>query len=219
MEYDVFFDESGDLGWKFDAPYRKNGSSRYFIIAYIIIPTSETKYLSRFIKEFHKDRGGQNKEIKGADIRNPRAKVTARKMVAFLEKGSNTRIGVVTVKKSDVPKLLVGTRNDDVLYNHMVKKGLCPELIDLKKVNIIPDKKSVPKGSQNSCSDLLKDELWLCQNSKVDISYQPEESHNIDGLMFIDWVANFIWRHYEDGHSEAYQILDRHINETKLDFQ
>jgi len=80
MEYDVFFDESGDLGWKFDAPYRKNDSSRYFIIAYIIIPTSETKYISRFIKEFHKDRGGQNKEIKGADIRNPRAKVTARKM-------------------------------------------------------------------------------------------------------------------------------------------
>ena len=219
MEYDIYFDESGDLGWTLDKKYRKGGSSQYFVIAYIIIPTANTKHITRFIKKFHKERKGKQKEVKGADFRNHRAKSTARSIADLIQKGLDITVGTVIVKKTDVPNNLIGTGNDDVLYNHMVKKGLCSNIADFDKVNIIPDKKSVPKGSQNSCSDLLKDELWLCQYSNVEISYKPEESHNIDGLMFIDWVANFIWRSYEDGYSAAHQILQPHIKEEMLSFE
>ena len=218
MEYDIYFDESGDLGWTLDKPYRSEGSSRYFVIAYIVIPTVDLKYITRFIKKFHKDRGGSPREIKGSEIRNHRAKSTARNITTMLEKGTDITIGTVIVQKSDVAKRLVGTGNDDVLYNHMVKKGLCSVIANLEKVKIIPDKKSVPKGSQNSCSDLLKDELWICQKSNVEIIYAPEESHNKDGLMFIDWIANFIWRSYEDGNSDAHQILKPYIKEDVLTF-
>ena len=69
MEYDVYFDESGDLGWKLNQPYRKGGSSQFFTIAYIIIPTDKNKYINRFIKQFHKDRQGIEKEVKGAEFR------------------------------------------------------------------------------------------------------------------------------------------------------
>ena len=34
----IYLDESGDLGWKFDAPYRDGGSSRYITIAALIVP-------------------------------------------------------------------------------------------------------------------------------------------------------------------------------------
>lgn len=37
MDITVYLDESGDLGWKFDAPYRSGGSSRYLTIAAIAV--------------------------------------------------------------------------------------------------------------------------------------------------------------------------------------
>ncbi len=220
MEYDVYFDESGDLGWTLNKPYRKKGSSRYFTIAYIILPIDDIKYITRFIRKFHKERNGSYKEIKGADFRNYKAISTSRKIVNNLLKlNQEITIGVVTAKKSNAPIRLTGTGNDDILYNHMVKVGLAPRIVNIEKVNIIPDKRSVPSGSQNSCSDLLKDELWLRHDSNVKISYEPQESHNKDGLMFIDWIANFVWRNYEDGSRDAYQILQPFIQEDLLFFK
>jgi len=63
VEYDVYYDESGDLGWKLNHPYRKGGSSQFFVIAYIILPTDKNKHINRFFKKFHKERreGERNK--------------------------------------------------------------------------------------------------------------------------------------------------------------
>lgn len=52
--HDVYFDESGDLGWILDAPYRDGGSSRYFTIAYVLIPSEKSILLDRFIRRFYK---------------------------------------------------------------------------------------------------------------------------------------------------------------------
>lgn len=221
MEYDVYFDESGDLGWTLDKPYRKEGSSHYFTIAYLIIPKEEVKHITRFIKKFHKERGGKYKEVKGASIRGRNAQTLARKVVTFLrnkQESGNCILGAITVNKNNVPTRLVGTGNDDVLYNHMVKLALSQHLTSLSSVDVIPDKRSVPSGSQNSCPDLIKEELWLCRNSNVRIAYNPAESQNKDGLMFIDWIANFVWRNYEDKKSGAYQILKPLLKEQRLFF-
>ena len=219
MEYDVYFDESGDLGWKLNLPYRKGGSSQFFTIAYIIIPTEKNKHINRFIKKFHKDRNGKEKEVKGADFRNYRAKSIARNMMTrLLDWNNDITIGAVTTKKANVPPRLMNPNNHNVLYDHMVKVGLCSKLVNLKKVNIIPDKRSVPSGSQNSCADLLKNELWLNLGSQVELNYQPEESHQNERLIFIDWVANFVWRNYENGSVGAYQILSQKLQEDYLFF-
>jgi len=218
MEYNVYFDESGDLGWTLDQPYRKGGSSRFFTIAYIILLTEKNKYISRFIKKFHKDRGGKEKEIKGADFRNVRTKTIARNIIDLFERNNDIIVGSLTVKKSNVPDILLHAGNDNILYNYMVQLGICPRINSFSKVNIIPDKRSVPSGSQNSCSDQLKSKLWLESNSSVEITYEPKESYNNAGLMFIDWIANFIWRHYEDNSSEAYHTLKPYLKEDFLFF-
>ena len=62
MNYDVYFDESGDLGWSLDLPYRKGGSSRFFVVAYLLIPKAKNKLINRFINKFHEDRKGVKKE-------------------------------------------------------------------------------------------------------------------------------------------------------------
>ena len=101
--------------------------------------------------------------------------------MGLLRWNDDITIGSITAKKTNVPHRLVGSSNNDVLYNHMVQLGLCSRLLHLDKVNIIPDRRSVPSGSQNSCSDLLKGRLWLELGSNAEISYQPEESHNNEG--------------------------------------
>jgi len=217
MEYIIYFDESGDLGWRLDKPYRKEGSSRYFTIAYLLIPVQKIKLISRFNKRFHKARGGKSKEIKGAKIKSSRAKTLCRRIVnEILNKNPDISIGAVTVDKRSCPSPVVNTKNDNVLYDFMVKRGIADKIISLSKVTIVPDKRSVPTGSMNSCSDLLKSDLWLEKRSNVDIKYTPEESHTIAGLMFIDWIANFIWRNYEDNVTEPYTQLEPYIEEELL---
>lgn len=217
MEVDVYFDESGDLGWTLDQPYRKGGSSRYFTIAYIILPADKNKYINRFLRKFNKSRNS-SKEVKGAKFSNGRAKVMAKDIMKLLDIHSDILIGSITAKKSGVPAQIVNSGNDDVLYNHMVQQAICSKLPAFSKVNIIPDKRSVPTGSQNSCSDLIKHDLWMIRGASVEIAYRPEESHHNERLMFIDWIANFVWRYHEDGHAHAYSILGRKLIEDTLFF-
>ena len=100
MEYDIYFDESGDLGWKINEPYRREGSSRFFTIAYLILPKEDNKYINRFLKHFHKNRDGKRKEYKGLEFRNPRAKVQARLIKRLIDDHPLMTIGAVTAKKS-----------------------------------------------------------------------------------------------------------------------
>ena len=217
MEYDVYFDESGDLGWTLDQPFRKGGSSQFFTIAYLILPTDKNKFINRFVKTFFKTRGS-NKEIKGADIRRGRAKVLSTRITAFLDMHPDIRVGAITIDKKNAPSPLINTNNNNVLYNYLVQVGVCPKISSFSKVNIIPDKRSVPAGSQNSCPDLIKNDLWFWKKSSTQIHYQQEESFQNERLMFIDWVANFVWRHYENNYSNAYQVLGRYLQEDKVFF-
>lgn len=217
MTYYIFFDESGDLGWKLNRPYKQGGSSTYFTIAYLLIPKDKVKLISRFIKKFHKDRGGIHKEIKGARIRKNKAISLSRRILnEIILINEDITIGAITVDKKTCPEPIVNTKKDHILYDFMIRKGITKKIIDMSDVEIIPDKKSVPSVSLNSCSDILKSDLWLKYKSEVEISYVPQESHNVPSLMFIDWVANFIWRKYENNSPEPYDILRPHIHEELI---
>lgn len=219
MEYDIYFDESGDLGWTLDKPYRKgNGSSQYFTIAYLIVPAHKNKIINRFVKRFNTERGS-HKEFKGADFIEKRARVTANKIAQILRLHDDITIGAVTVLKKQLPIQLINSRNDDVVYNYLVQRGLCGKLENMTIANITPDKRSVPRGSQNSCSDLIKNDLWFWRNSAVNINYTPEESHQNTRLILVDWIANFVWRYYELNKDKAYQVLKPHLKQELLFFQ
>lgn len=54
MALHIFVDESGDLGWKFDAPYGQGGSSRYLTIAAVCVEDSQSHRLDRIIRDLYK---------------------------------------------------------------------------------------------------------------------------------------------------------------------
>lgn len=208
MECYVFYDESGDLGWKLDDAFRNHGSSRFFVIAFLIVPVDKLKYVTRFMVAFHKRRGGKKREYKGTEFRQKHAKSTARSIVEFLDRHPNIKIGYSTIDKQSVPIRLRSAKADHILYNYVVQKDICSTLLAFQKVTFIPDLRSVPKDSKNSCFDQIRSTLWLHHKIDVEIAYQPEESHNSDGLGLVDWIANFTWRNFENDYPDLLQILD-----------
>lgn len=217
MEFDVFFDESGDLGWVLDKPFRNGGSSKFFVISYIIIPTESKKHIVRFVKKTYKNRNKAIGELKGTNFKARGAKTVSREIILLLER-HGFKVGCVVVKKCNVPIRLKDPQNKEVLYNFMVQLGICDKITSLDKVNIVPDARSVPNGSENSCSDLIKSKLWMELGSNTIINYSPEVSHQSYELMFIDWITNFTWRFYEDEKPEPLQILSQCIEIKTLFF-
>jgi hypothetical protein len=49
----IYLDESGDLGWSFDKPYRHGGSSRYLTIASLVVDPSKKHFPKRLIKKLY----------------------------------------------------------------------------------------------------------------------------------------------------------------------
>lgn len=69
MQISVYLDESGDLGWKFDHPYRNGGSSRYLTIAAILIHPDKRKHLKRVMKRLYvKTKTPPEQEVKWASL-------------------------------------------------------------------------------------------------------------------------------------------------------
>jgi hypothetical protein len=65
----IYLDESGDLGFKFTAPYRAGGSSRHLTLGAVICPDDSKKYVRRFVDKFYRRRGvPAGGELKWADL-------------------------------------------------------------------------------------------------------------------------------------------------------
>jgi hypothetical protein len=53
MSLMIYLDESGDLGWSFDAPFRRGVSSRYLTIAALCLPNEKKHLPKRIIKNLY----------------------------------------------------------------------------------------------------------------------------------------------------------------------
>lgn len=50
MSTSIYLDESGDLGWSLDKPYKNGGSSRYLTLAAVIVPTAKSHVITRVVR-------------------------------------------------------------------------------------------------------------------------------------------------------------------------
>ncbi len=65
----IFLDESGDLGWKFDKPYRAGGSSRFLTLAFLVVDETTHNYPRRLVRKFRKHYGMKSsRETKGGSL-------------------------------------------------------------------------------------------------------------------------------------------------------
>jgi len=213
----IYQDESGDLGWTFDNPNRHGGSSRYLTIAFVTVPESKKQQLWRLVKRvYEKYKLNPKIEKKGSSYTDEHATYIAGRMVDLVDRHEDIKICAITIKKEKVDDHI--RTEENIIYNYALVRKIAPIIKDLPHVIIIPDKRTIKVRSGNSCAEYLRTKLWFEMQSKTQVDYIPTESTDKPHLWFIDWVANFIWRHYEDGRSDAYNRLSGILDETRLFF-
>lgn len=213
----IYQDESGDLGWKFDKPNRDGGSSRYLTIAFVTVPERKKQLLWRLVKKvYQKYKLNPSVEKKGSSFSDDHAAYIAKRIVDLVNKHDDINICAITVKKENVATHI--RMEENIIYNYALVLKVAPVIKDLPHVKIIPDKRTIKVRSGNSCAEYLRTKLWFEMDSKTQVDYIPTESIGEPYLWFIDWIANFVWRNYEDGRSDAYKCLYPILDETRLFF-
>jgi hypothetical protein len=217
MAINVYLDESGDLGWRFDAPYRKGGSSRFLTIAFVICP-SEKKYLPKRIvsKLYRRIKANTSIEIKGSSLDIAEKEFVARETVKMLQAHPDIKIIYITVQKENVASHI--QQDSNLIYNYMMKLALLKEIDVYPVVNLIRDNKTVKIKSGNSLINYLQTELYFSHDSSSKIIDIPSDSKAVTNLVFIDWLNNIIWANYEDKNSSPYNILKDYIHSNHLFF-
>ncbi|MDE6769180.1 MAG: DUF3800 domain-containing protein [Muribaculaceae bacterium] len=217
MAANVYLDESGDLGWIFDKPYRQGGSSRYLTIAFVVCPSEKKHLLQRVVKRVYtRKKFDPKKELKGSSLSIPDKCFFAEHVNRLITTHPDIIIGSITVNKSNVRQHI--RRDANKLYNYMIRLAVLPLIKEEVMVNLIRDNKTIKVKSGNSLIDYLQTILWFDLDSHTRIVDIPSDSKQVKNLIFIDWINNLIWGRYEDNNIEPYNILENAIVPIELYF-
>jgi hypothetical protein len=191
----VFLDESGDLGFTLDQPYREGGSSRYLTISFLLIPKDLLQLPKRIVKKiYNKRKRSAKNELKGADLNESENIFVAKKTVELINKNPQIRIFAITVYKRNVADHI--RKDPNKLYNYMVSLALLNRIKKEKEIIFVPDARSIKVQSGNSLVEYLQTELWFRLKSNTTIVNHPQESHKYLNLQFIDFLTHIIWIKY-----------------------
>ena len=210
----VYLDESGDLGFNFEKPYRFGGSSRYLTLAFAGIPRVFRQFPKDIIRDFYVKYKWQS-EQKAASSSSFVKREFCNKTVQMLSNIPKIKIEIITVKKENV---MAHIRQDpNKLYNYM-SSLVFKSFMDEDEILFIPDERSVKVQSGNSLPEYIQTKAWFEYNSKCRIIHNPGRSHKEYNLQFIDWIAHCVWKKYEDGDSTFYDIFKNNIKNHELYF-
>jgi hypothetical protein len=213
----VFLDESGDLGWTFDRPYRQGGSSRYLTLAFLIADQSQCKHPKRVAKKLAKERGiPHGHELKGCELPNSALVRFAQLAARMLTDHPELTICTITVNKENVQAHIRADANK--LYNYMLNLSLPDHIKAHPEVVLSPDPRSIKVASGNSMVDYLQTQLWFEHNSSTHLVHQPLESRRSLAIQFVDVVSHIAWSCHEDGELDAYRVLAPHMKCKHLFF-
>jgi hypothetical protein len=213
----IYVDESGDLGWKFDEPYNRGGSSRFLTITFLLVPKNLSHLPKRIVKKtYSKRKRSSGKELKGTDLTIIEMKDFANRTVELLTRNPEIEILAITVNKENVQPHI--RQDPNKLYNYMINLILLDRIKNKPKVTFIPDKRSIKVESGNSLVDYLQIKLWFDLNVHTTIQNCPEESDRCLNLQFTDWVSHIVWSRFEKHEFELFNIIKDKIKTSHLFF-
>lgn len=211
----VYLDESGDMGWRFSQPFRAGGSSRFLCLAIMFLPKANRKAPKRIISDMYKKYGWVS-EMKASSASARQKEEFADKTVAMLRARKDIKIDSIVARKENV---LEHIRNDsNKLYNYMCRLVIPEYVTSEREFEFLPDKRSIKVQSGNSLSDYLQTVLWFDCSVKTKLINNPQESYQNYNLQFVDWIANCVWSHFEDGEMRVFSKLSPAIRVRRLYF-
>jgi len=214
----IYLDESGDLGWKFDLPYRRGGSSRYITIASLVVSKSKKHLPKRLVK-------GLYKKFKWSpSIEKKWSEMTIEERVWFTKKANELHIKYpedvkylsITVKKENVELHIRSDPNK--LYNYMIGLSLLNEMKGHEQVEFIPDPRSIKVESGDSLHDYLQIKLWFDKNAITILTTNPSDSSKNLNVQFSDMLSGAVQGYFEDKKLQPWTEIRESIGCKKLFF-
>ena len=213
----VYLDESGDLGWSLDAPYRHGGSSRYLTVAALCVPREKRHLPKRVIKQLYEDfKWDTGKEKKWVDMPNAARESFAKAAARMCVDHPDIHLHALVVKKERVEDHI--RKDPNKLYNYMIRLCVLDCMATFQEVTLIPDPRSIKVESGNSLHDYLQTELWFTLKVKTVLSTQPMDSATCRGIQFSDMLAGLIQTRFEDRFFDHIKICIRNLKLKRLFF-
>lgn len=213
----IFLDESGDLGWKFNRPYRRGGSSRYLTLAALCSPEEKKHLPKRLMRKLYKNFGWNPAiEKKWALLNQAEKTLFANKVRALCNANADIYLKSIVVDKTRVQTHIRTDSNK--LYNYMIKLLLLDYMKVHSSVRFIPDPRSIKVESSNSLHDYLQTELWFTAKTQTKLITTAIDSRDSLGIQFADMLSGIVQSRFEDNKTENYQIIAKHLTVKTLFF-
>lgn len=212
----IYVDESGDLGWSFDRPYGKGGSSRFLTIAALIVPDQIDHLPERKIKELYNyGKWDPKREKKWVEM-SAQARLTfAANAVKLCERHADISYRAIVVNKQNVNANF--RRDSNKLYNYMIRLLLLNELAKHPHVTLVPDPRSIKVVNGHSLHDYLDALLYEMEANTV-LETKFRNSRDCRSLQFADMLAGVVGTHYEFGKSDPFRALAEYLRPKTLFF-
>lgn len=211
MHISVYIDESGDLGWKFNAPYRQGGSSQYLTISGILIAHEKRHLLKRLMKDlFNKTKTAHHQEVKWAKLTTEHRLWIAEKLVNLKTKlADDIEFLSITVSKEKVaPHIRL---DPNKLYNYMIKLAFAEKLSAYDLINLNIDQRSLKVESGHSLHDYLQTVIWFDYGSQSILKTKQCDSRCDLNVQLADILSGIVQNHFEDGKSEPFHIIENYL--------
>jgi hypothetical protein len=213
----IYLDESGDLGWKFDAPYRRGGSSRHLTITAVCVPVEKKHIPKRVVRElYQKFKWDTSKERKWSEMSADERTAFAEAVRDMCKGFPDIVLHAIVVKKQNV---LAHIRTDaNKLYNYMIRLALIKKMARHDVVTMVPDPRSIKVSSGNSLHDYLQTVLWFDEKATTNLITAPSDSAKSLGVQFADMLAGLVQSRFEDNAAQDYQLAASAIQTSRLFF-
>lgn len=159
---------------------------------------------------------GWQSEKKASDATESQKLEFAAAVNEMLRAFHDIKIDCIIVKKENVQTHIRTDANK--LYNYMCKLVVIDHVNGANEIEFIPDKRSIKVESGNSLSDYLQIVLWFERGSTAKFVNHPMESHQCYSLQVVDWIANCVWSHFEDGETKVFKEICKRIKIRQLYF-
>lgn len=208
MSY-VFLDESGDLGFN-------ERSSRWFILTVVL--TNNHRRIEKCIKKVHKGLKKKYKKIGELHAYHADA-ATKKRVLKLLAETEDLKIFCIILNKK---KIYVDLQNQKkYLYNYTA--NILLDRLHNKnifkaedKIFIYIDQRETNKFLKRNFEDYLKKNLAKRGNNNFEIKIKP--SHTEKCLQAVDFISWAIFRKYEKGDYEYYEMIKNKVIEENLLF-
>ncbi|MGS2744614.1 DUF3800 domain-containing protein [Halomonas sp. LS-001] len=220
MQRLIYLDESGDLGWKFDAPFGQGGSSKHLTIASAFTSLETNKYLCRTVKDIKKRaKWPPKEELKWVDMPRSLRTEFCERAANICHKHPSIEYQSLILAKEGVFERL---RHDDaMLYNYLIKVLLLEPLCRHRQVTLIPDPRGISPNAGHPLHIYLQGAIFerkVAGQSTTELGVRQADSKSELGIQFADMLAGAIQLHYEGVSSEYYEILRPYINSYEFFF-